>query len=61
MAAQMRDDHPVAHRRQQGCYIDEAVMNLVEASGLTADEFSKVQKAIVTLRNNLIKAAQGKG
>ena len=36
-------------------------MNLVEASGLTADEFSKVQKAIVTLRNNLIKAAQGKG
>jgi MarR family transcriptional regulator, organic hydroperoxide resistance regulator len=36
-------------------------MNLVEASGLTTDEFSKVQKAIVTLRNNLIKAAQGKG
>ena len=36
-------------------------MSLVEASGLTTDEFSKVQKAIVTLRNNLIKAAQGKG
>jgi DNA-binding MarR family transcriptional regulator len=33
-------------------------MNLVEASGLTADEFPKVQKAVVTLRNNLIKAAQ---
>src|SRR3954453_3321377 len=36
-------------------------MNLVEASGLTADEFSKMQKAVVTLRNNLIKAAQVKG
>jgi DNA-binding MarR family transcriptional regulator len=35
-------------------------MNLVEASGLTADEFPKMQKAVVTLRNNLIKAAQGK-
>ena len=34
-------------------------MNLVEASGLTAEEFPKMQKAIVTLRNNLIKAAQG--
>lgn len=33
-------------------------MNLVEASGLTASEFSKMQKAVVTLRNNLIKAAQ---
>jgi DNA-binding MarR family transcriptional regulator len=36
-------------------------MNLVEASGLTAEEFSRIQKAVVTLRNNLIKAAQGKG
>ena len=36
-------------------------MNLVEASGLTAEEFSRMQKAVVTLRNNLIKAAQGKG
>lgn len=35
-------------------------MNLVEASGLTADEFPKVQKGVVTLRNNLIKAAQGR-
>jgi MarR family transcriptional regulator, organic hydroperoxide resistance regulator len=36
-------------------------MNLVEASGLTADEFPRMQKAVVTLRNNLIKAAKGKG
>src|ERR1700731_4565090 len=35
-------------------------MNLVEASGLTADEFPKMQKAVVTLRNNLIKAAKHK-
>ena len=33
-------------------------MNLVEASGLTADEFPKVHKAVVTLRNHLIKAAK---
>jgi DNA-binding MarR family transcriptional regulator len=33
-------------------------MNLVEASGLTSDEFVKMQKAVVALRNNLIKAAQ---
>ena len=32
--------------------------NLVEATGLAPDEFAKVQKAIVTLRNNLIKAVQ---
>jgi DNA-binding MarR family transcriptional regulator len=36
-------------------------MNLVKASGLTADELSKMQKSVVTLRNNLIKAARGKG
>ncbi|MFM0237169.1 MarR family winged helix-turn-helix transcriptional regulator [Paraburkholderia phytofirmans] len=33
-------------------------MDLVEATGLPPDEFSKVQKAIVTLRNNLVKAVQ---
>ena len=35
-------------------------MNLVKASGLTAEEFPKIQKAVVTLRDNLIKAAQRK-
>ena len=35
-------------------------MNLVKASGLTAEEFPRMQKAVVTLRDNLIKAAQGK-
>jgi DNA-binding MarR family transcriptional regulator len=35
-------------------------MNLVKASGLSADEFVKMQKGVVTLRNNLIKAARGK-
>jgi DNA-binding MarR family transcriptional regulator len=34
-------------------------MNLVKASGLTPEEFAKMQKGVVTLRNNLIKAAQG--
>lgn len=33
-------------------------MNLVEASGLSPEEFPKMQKAVVTLRNNLIKAAK---
>jgi DNA-binding MarR family transcriptional regulator len=36
-------------------------MNLIEASGLTPEEFPKMQKGVVTLRNNLIKAAQNKG
>lgn len=36
-------------------------MNLVEASGLTSEEFPKMQKAVVTLRNNLIRAARDKG
>ncbi|ACD18521.1 MarR family winged helix-turn-helix transcriptional regulator [Paraburkholderia phytofirmans] len=36
-------------------------MDLVEATGLAPDEFSKVQKAIVTLRNNLVKAVQNGG
>jgi DNA-binding MarR family transcriptional regulator len=34
-------------------------MNLVKESGLSPAEFAKVQKAVVTLRNNLIKAAHG--
>ena len=33
-------------------------MDLVEATGLAPDEFEKMQKAIVTLRNNLIKSVQ---
>ena len=33
-------------------------MDLTDATGLAPDEFAKVQKAIVTLRNNLIKAVQ---
>jgi DNA-binding MarR family transcriptional regulator len=33
-------------------------MNLVKASGLTPDEFARMQKGVVTLRNNLIKAAR---
>ena len=35
-------------------------MTLVKASGLTAEEFPKVQKAVVTLRDNLIRATKGK-
>jgi DNA-binding MarR family transcriptional regulator len=35
-------------------------MNLVEATGLTPKEFAKMQKAVVSLRGSLIKAAQGK-
>lgn len=33
-------------------------MNLVEATGLSPDEFAKVQRAIVVLRNNLIESVQ---
>ena len=33
-------------------------MDLTDATGLLPDEFEKVQKAIVTLRNNLIRAIQ---
>jgi DNA-binding MarR family transcriptional regulator len=33
-------------------------MNLVQASGLDPDGFRKMQKGVVTLRDNLIKAAQ---
>jgi MarR family transcriptional regulator, organic hydroperoxide resistance regulator len=33
-------------------------MNLAKASGLTPEEFAKMQKGVVTLRNNLIKAAK---
>lgn len=36
-------------------------MNLREATGLTAEEFPVLQKAVVKLRNNLVKAASGKG
>jgi DNA-binding MarR family transcriptional regulator len=34
-------------------------MSLSKAIGLTAEEYPQVQKAIVTLRNNLIKAVEG--
>ena len=34
-------------------------MSLMEATGLTPEEFSKMQKGVVSLRNNLITAAQG--
>ena len=34
--------------------------NLVKATGLGAEEFSKMQKGVVALRNNLLKAAEGK-
>lgn len=33
-------------------------MNLVEATGLSAEEFVRMQKAVVTLRDNLVKATQ---
>jgi DNA-binding MarR family transcriptional regulator len=33
-------------------------MNLVKACGLTAEEFPKLQRSVVALRDNLIKAAQ---
>jgi DNA-binding MarR family transcriptional regulator len=36
-------------------------MDLVQATGLTTDEFPKMQKAVVTLRDNLAKAAQRAG
>lgn len=35
-------------------------MDLTDATGLAPDEFEKVQKAIVTLRNNLIKAVRNR-
>ena len=35
-------------------------MDLTEACGLMADEFPKVQKAVVTLRNSLIKSVRGR-
>ena len=31
----------------------------MKASGLSPEEFPKLQKAVVTLRNNLIKSMQG--
>lgn len=36
-------------------------MSLRDATGLTPEEFPVVQKAVVKLRNNLIKATPGKG
>jgi DNA-binding MarR family transcriptional regulator len=33
-------------------------MNLMKASGLSAEEFPKLQRSVVALRDNLIKAAQ---
>ena len=32
-----------------------------EATGLSAEEFPRMQKAVVTLRDNLVKAARGRG
>ena len=34
-------------------------MNLMEATGLTREEFARMQKGVISLRNNLIRAAQG--
>jgi DNA-binding MarR family transcriptional regulator len=34
-------------------------VDLGDACGLTADQFSKLQKEIVTLRSNLVRAARG--
>lgn len=36
-------------------------MDLVKACGLTAEEFPKLQNAVATLRDNLIKATPDKG
>jgi DNA-binding MarR family transcriptional regulator len=35
-------------------------MNLMEATGLRPEEFAKMQKGVVSLRSNLIRAAQGR-
>jgi len=34
-------------------------MNLLKACGLSAEEFPKLQRSVVALRDNLIKSAQG--
>ncbi len=36
-------------------------LNLVEATGLTPEEFPRMWVAVVTLRNNLIKAVRERG
>jgi DNA-binding MarR family transcriptional regulator len=36
-------------------------MDLTEACGLAPDEFPRMQKAVATLRNNLIKSVRGEG
>ncbi|MHC2281371.1 hypothetical protein ACVME8_008014 [Bradyrhizobium diazoefficiens] len=33
-------------------------MNLVKSSGLKQDDFARLQKSVVTLRDNLIKATK---
>ena len=33
-------------------------MNLRKATGLSAEDFPKMQQAVVTLRNNLVKATK---
>jgi DNA-binding MarR family transcriptional regulator len=38
--------------------LDKAAVDLRDACGLTAGQFSKLQKEIVTLRNNLVRAAR---
>ena len=47
----------------EGRALRESALNisLRDATGLTPEEFPVVQKAVVKLRNNLIKAAPGKG
>lgn len=35
-------------------------MNLVKESGLTPDDFAKIQKGVVALRDNLVKSTKGK-
>jgi MarR family transcriptional regulator, organic hydroperoxide resistance regulator len=38
----------------------ELSVDLVKATGLGAEAFSKMQRGVVTLRDNLLKAAEGK-
>jgi hypothetical protein len=37
---------------------DRPEMGLADATGLTPDEFTQMQKAIVTLRKNLIRSVR---
>jgi DNA-binding MarR family transcriptional regulator len=47
----------------EGRALRESAMNITlrESTGLTPEEFAVLQKAVVKLRNNLVKAAPGKG